>query len=169
MAGVIQDLNISHVSGIAILVLIIWCIYARYFHSLAKYPGSCLASCTNFWYVQRNWIAPLYLLLIERYDGRRFSTFFRGNQHLVDHELHQRYGSVVRDGPDSLLFADLDAYMAIYGFNRGFEKGDFYCMTRDPDPHKALIFSARTDDQHRKRRKAVAPSVCRKRATGLTC
>jgi hypothetical protein len=74
------------------------CIYSRYFHPLAQFPGPFLASITNLYQV---W---LYLHV--------------GAEHLVDEDLHRRYGSVVRKGPNFLSVNDASVTMF-----RGEEEG----------------------------------------------
>lgn len=82
-----------------------------------------------------------------------------GKHHLVELKLHAKYGSVIRVGPDSLAFSSLSAFDAIYGFNKNFEKGDFYAFGRDPQAQAGSIFTARTDAIHREhRRKVVGPA-----------
>lgn len=64
--------------------------------------------------------------------------------------LHQKYGEVVRVGPDELWFTSMEAFDKIYsmfrsfimeffdllalifliGSTKGFEKSDFYCMLK---------------------------------------
>lgn len=86
-------------------------------------------------------------------------TFFQGSQHLVDTELHKRYGRVVRVGPNNLLCSDMEAYQAIYSFKPTMEKGDFYLMTGNPEPDKHVIFQARTEEAHRQKRKKLVPTA----------
>lgn len=68
--------------------------YRIFWHPLAKYPGPLLAKLTGFYMV---WHAVC---------GR--NTFVR-------HSLHQKYGQVVRVGPDELSFSDLSSIKDIYG------------------------------------------------------
>ena len=79
----------------------------------------------------------------------------------MDYELHKKYGSIVRVGPNSLLFEEVRAYQAIYGFNSHIEKGDFYLMAGDPHPQKRVVFQARSEEEHRRLRSRLAPvAVC---------
>jgi len=79
---------------------------------------------------------------------------------LIEQKLHNKYGHVIRTGPDSLAFSSLSAFEAIYGFNRSIEKGDFYDFGRDANTQAGSIFSARTDATHREhRRKVVGPAL----------
>ena len=60
--------------------------------------------------------------------SRTLSSFLSGSQHVVDMQLHKRYGKFVRDGPNSLFISDIDVYKAVYGFTNIVEKGDFYAL-----------------------------------------
>jgi len=86
---------------------------------------------------------------------RKFYHYLRGNLHVVEQNLHQKYGPVVRTGPDWLSFSTPEAFESIYGFNHGFGKGDFYAFARDPATGASNIFSARTHAEHRDRRRKV--------------
>lgn len=82
-----------------------------------------------------------------------------GEHHLVEQKLHERYGHVVRTGPNSLSFSGLADFDAIYGFNKSIEKSDFYQFGRH-NPQTENIFSSRTDASHREhRRKVVGPAL----------
>src|ERR1700759_1849349 len=74
----------------------------NYFHhSLNKYPGPFLANFTNLWRFFDVW-------------GRRADITHR--------KLHQRYGEVVRLGPNILSFSNPRAIKTIYGRAKGFTK-----------------------------------------------
>jgi cytochrome P450 len=114
-------------------------VYRRCFHPLSRYPGPLLASCSNLW---------------------RFCAYLGGRSHLVEQKLHERYGHVVRIGPNSLSFAGLDDFEAIYGYHKAFEKGEFYAFGRDADTQAGSIFTAPTDAVHREhRRRVVGPAL----------
>lgn len=61
------------------IILVSYIIYERYFSPLAKVPGPFLASFTNFWWVR---------------------TVLKRQQHLDSLALHEKYGPLVRIGPD---------------------------------------------------------------------
>ena len=91
---------------------------------------------------------------------RRVRSFLKGEQHNVDLQLHQRYGKFVRDGPDSLLISDIEAFKAVYGFAGAVEKGDFYRIMSNGKPHDPNVFAARTEVLHREaKRKLVSTAV----------
>lgn len=94
---------------ILISVLTIRGLYRRYLHPLRGIPGPFLASTTNLW---------------------RLAVFLRGRQHLEYHALFQKYGPIVRLGPNSVIFNDA-AHIPEYF---GWDKSDW-----------VKAFSARTD------------------------
>jgi len=71
-----------------------------------------------------------------------------GKHHLVEQDLHIRYGDVVRTGPTTLSFATLPAFEAIYGYNAGIER-DIIATGA------SSVFSAPTREEHRRRRRAL--------------
>ena len=86
-------------------------------------------------------------------------TFFGGEHHLVEQKLHERYGPVIRTGPQSLAFSGLSAFTVIYGFNNSFEKDDFYNFARDAETQAENIFSARTNAVHREHKRKIVGSA----------
>ena len=107
-------------------------------------------------------LPPLFLLGGRWLESlfRKFCMFLSGKHHLAEKKLHEQYGPVIRTGPNSLAFSDLAAFEAIYGYNKSFEKGDFYNYARDERTLAGSIFSARTDALHREvKRKVVGPAL----------
>lgn len=78
-----------------------WLAKNRYYNGLNRYPGPFLASLTDWW--------RFFDVL-----GRRPERTLRA--------LHDRYGDVVRVGPNALSFADPAALKTIYGLNKGLVK-----------------------------------------------
>lgn len=85
--------------------LLIYVVYQRYFHPLAKYPGPFVASITNF-----------------------FKLYHHSRIQLPQtiQALHERYGPVVRIGPNDLNFNGAGAIGAIYKAGRRMPKSQFY-------------------------------------------
>ncbi|KAI9760803.1 MAG: hypothetical protein M4579_001433 [Chaenotheca gracillima] len=129
-------LSLSDVLLLGTGVIAVYVLHQLVTHPLAAYPGPALAKFTNFW---------------------RLWTFTKGAQHLVDHDLHQKYGPIVRDGPNSLLVADINVFKSIYGFNNALEKGDFYLSSSSKNPLDSNVFSARTEAQHKEAKKKLVP------------
>ncbi|KAI3326974.1 cytochrome P450 [Xylariaceae sp. AK1471] len=80
-------------------------IYLLVFHHLAKYPGPLLAALTEYWYAFA-WSSGRYPYLIQA--------------------VHQKYGEVVRIGPNKLSFVTVSAYHDIYEHKPLFRKSDWY-------------------------------------------
>jgi hypothetical protein len=130
-------------------------IYTFFFHPLTVYPGPAIARLTNLWY-PLSFLPPLPFLTLYR----RFLNYFAGTQHITDAALHSKYGPIVRIGPDSLIFGDVGAYQAIYGFsNPKIEKGEFYNLAGDPQ--NRVVFQARGEQEHRWLRGRLLPAAVR--------
>ncbi|PYI21575.1 cytochrome P450 [Aspergillus violaceofuscus CBS 115571] len=115
-------------------------LYRCYFHPLARYPGPFLA----------------------RPNPRRFASFLRGQHHLTEEKLHQRYGPIVRVAPDWLSFSQLPAFEAIYGFHKAIEKDDFYTFGAPRPQTDVSVFATQSNPVHRqKRRRMLAPALTR--------
>jgi len=81
-------------------------IYYRFLHPLSKYPGPFLASVTDLWQVYQ------FLTLKQPY----YLT-----------KLHEKYGPVVRYGPDKLSITDENAIPILYQKGgKMFPKTEFY-------------------------------------------
>lgn len=80
-------------------------VYRIFFHPLAKYPGPLLAKITDLYSTYHAW---------------------KGDRHLEFWRTHEKYGEIVRFGPNSLSFNSNVALKEIYGFKSNVRKGDFY-------------------------------------------
>lgn len=76
----------------------------KYHHGLSRYPGPVLAAYTDWW---------------------RFFDVWKQKAEQTHIELHEKYGDIVRLGPNVLSFADPKAIKVIYGLNKGMTKSDF--------------------------------------------
>lgn len=73
----------------------------------------------------------------------------------------------MRVAPNWLSFSDLADFEAIYGFNKSVEKGTFYDFGRTRVKGSESIFSAKTDADHReKRRKVFGPALSNAKIVG---
>ena len=79
--------------------------YRLTFHPLAKYPGPFIAKLTDGYSVYHAW---------------------KRDRHLDLCRLHQRYGQVVRFGPNSLSFSTNTAFQQIYGTKANVQKSSHY-------------------------------------------
>ena len=82
--------------GLGALLVYLFClgIYRCYLHPLAKYPGPLAAKVSGYYMV--------------------FWAFL-GQNTFARHEAHQKYGSIVRLGPNELAFSDMVSIKDIYG------------------------------------------------------
>ncbi|KAK4539376.1 hypothetical protein LTR36_011006 [Oleoguttula mirabilis] len=82
-----------------------YAVYLRVFHPLAKVPGPLLASLTRLWLV---------------YQSRTLK------RHLIELQLHRKYGRVVRVSPNEIIISDPEYVKMIYGANSPFLKARWY-------------------------------------------
>ena len=88
-----------------LLIAFVAYILSNYFNrGLNKYPGPFLASLTDWW---------------------RFWDVYKRRPELTHIALHEKYGDVVRLGPNTLSFSNPAALKMIYGLNKGFVKVSF--------------------------------------------
>ncbi|KAI0142734.1 cytochrome P450 [Xylariaceae sp. FL1272] len=109
----------------------------RYHNGLNQYPGPFLASLTDLW---RLW----------QVRGCQFEV--------INRRLHEKYGDVVRLGPNCLSFADPKALKTIYGLNKGFIKSDFYTVQQGVSKGRGLatLFSTTDNTFHAQLRRCVS-------------
>ncbi|KAF7327427.1 hypothetical protein MKEN_00320500 [Mycena kentingensis (nom. inval.)] len=100
-------------------------------HPLAQYPGPILCKVSKLWFA---------------------SIAMRGKQHLYYYELHQRYGDVVRIGPNELSFRDVNAVQPMMG-SRGMPKGPWW-DGRAPENQIRPLLALRDPEEHARRRRA---------------
>ena len=90
----------SWLGPVLIVTVGIRLLYFRYIHSLRRFKGPLLASFTNAW--------RLF------YNYRNTKVPFK--------DLHNRYGDIVRIGPNVLSFRDPQAIRDIYGAGKNWNK-----------------------------------------------
>ncbi len=85
-------------SPLIILAAIVIATFVRNYlnKGFSKYPGPFLSNFTDAW---------------------RFFSVLSGKSQLTLRTLHDRYGDIVRLGPNSLSFSSPEALKAIYGLN----------------------------------------------------
>lgn len=97
---------VSTTAGGCLLALLGYILYQRLLHPLGKYPGPFLASLTDLWQVHQ------FMSLKQPY-------------HLT--ELHEKYGPIIRYGPDKLSITEESAIPLIYQKgSRMMPKTEFY-------------------------------------------
>ncbi|KAF5526275.1 Cytochrome P450 monooxygenase andK [Colletotrichum aenigma] len=126
----------THWLSIGASLIVAWLVKNHYNNGLNKYPGPFLASLTDWW--------------------RFFDV--KGQRPEVTHQkLHEKYGDVVRLGPNTLSFADPAALKTIYGLNKGFVKSDFYIVQQSVVKGHSLqsLFSTTDNNFHSQFRRCV--------------
>ncbi|KAK2777617.1 cytochrome p450 [Colletotrichum kahawae] len=109
----------------ALVLLAVW--YSRTWHRLRHIPGPTL-----------NAISILPMQLMTR--GGKLSFMLK--------ELGDKYGPLVRVGPNEVLFGDADTYRKISAVRSDFTKGPWYELAKVvPDQHS--LFSMRDDEQRK--------------------
>lgn len=76
---------------------------------------------------------------------------YRGTRTRTIHALHQKYGPVVRIGPDEVAFSSISAVRTIYGAGSGFERTAFYHMFEAYGRKNMFSFSAVKEHGERKK------------------
>ncbi|KAI8631419.1 isotrichodermin C-15 hydroxylase [Xylariaceae sp. FL1651] len=107
-------------------------IYRVFFHPLAKYPGPVLAKIT---------------------DAHQLYHAWKGDRHLEFWRMHERYGKIVRFGPNSLSFNSNGALKDIYGFKSNVRKAAFYDAFAHPVPN---THNTRDKTVHARKRRVLS-------------
>ncbi|KAK5946461.1 hypothetical protein PMZ80_000604 [Knufia obscura] len=123
------------VSGIA--VLLIYFARVRYSSRLRLIPGPFLASISHI---------------------PRLLSVAHGHAHFDAINLHRKYGSVVRVGPNHVAFSDPEALSIVYSAYFRFEKSDFYLPFDAKTAHGFVptVFSVRSEHAHRGIKRPIA-------------
>ncbi|KAJ7481145.1 cytochrome P450 [Mycena galericulata] len=108
-------------------------IRVAFFHPLSNVPGPWYASLTDLWL--------------------SFHAFTFHQTYIV-HELFQKYGPIVRVGPEKIAFIDVDAMRDIYLVQK-FEKGPMYSNFKINGMDQSLTFL--DNASHAARRKPSGP------------
>ncbi|KAK7427324.1 hypothetical protein QQZ08_006093 [Neonectria magnoliae] len=121
---------------ILVTLFLTWHVKNRYHNGLNKYPGPFLASLTDWW---------------------RFFDVYKRRPERTLRALHDKYGDIVRTGPNSLSFSDPAALKSIYGLNKGFIKSNFYIVQQSVVNgfRLASLFSTTDNDFHAQFRRSV--------------
>lgn len=98
-------------------------LYQWYFSPLREIPGPWLASLSPLWLT----LQTIRLRLCYAVEGIIFVAYSRCNAQPSFHaECFQRYGPVVRVGPNTVFFRDGETMKEVYGNAYKATKGDFY-------------------------------------------
>ncbi|KAI0658588.1 cytochrome P450 [Cubamyces menziesii] len=133
----LPSLGISPIAAVALSVCVLYLcatlVYNLYFSPLASIPGPWYAAISDLWLTTH--VARL-------------------QQCKTVQALFERYGPVVRVGPNKVVFCDLTTTRRVYSINK-FDKSPFYkaLLTNDNDHAMTTL----PHSEHSTRRKAYAP------------
>ncbi|ETS72897.1 hypothetical protein PFICI_15289 [Pestalotiopsis fici W106-1] len=125
---------ILQAGSLALAVLLLQLLWRAYRTPLRRIPGPFYARFTHLWLKK-------HVVL-----GRRM--------HYV-HDLHQRYGPIVRISPHEIAIADPAAFQEIHRSGSGYLKSPWYSSFRQGE--SADVFSMIDPHEHAKRRRLLAP------------
>lgn len=103
--GLTTSFLLALVGLAAIVQLALVISYRLFFHSLAKYPGPLVGRITD-------WYSVWHILI--------------GDRHLDFYRLHQKYGSVVRYGPNRISVNTIAGLKAVHGFKANTQKSKHF-------------------------------------------
>lgn len=139
--GLLSFMSVTPVTALLLLPFVALCsylfgliIYRVYFHPLSKYPGPLWAKITDLYSTYHAW---------------------KGDRHLEFWRCHEKYGNIVRFGPNSVSFNTNTALKDIYGFKGNVRKSDFYSAfpaTKDAYSTHSAIDRA----QHARKRRVLS-------------
>ncbi|ESK87713.1 cytochrome p450 [Moniliophthora roreri MCA 2997] len=128
-AGISSLLFRSYIIFYITLAVSIACYRLSPFHPLARVPGPTIHKITKLWGVWWCW---------------------KGQQHILNKQLHDKYGPVVRTGPNEISTIDVSAVHSVLGAS-GLPKGQWYTVRQDLRAPKNLL--AITGEEHANRRR----------------
>ncbi|KAI1357426.1 benzoate 4-monooxygenase cytochrome P450 [Xylaria arbuscula] len=108
-----------------------------YFHPFSQVPGPALGKVTNMYSAYHSW---------------------RGSMHIDIQKCHQRYGDVIRYGPNQILTLNHADMISIYGHGKPFRKSKGY-KTMIPIPDGWSTMTSIDKDLHRNLRRVFRSGV----------
>ncbi|XPT01005.1 hypothetical protein M3J09_010149 [Ascochyta lentis] len=123
-------------AGVLLLVYwLVWIIYSRTFHPLAKVPGPIWPSLSRTWLMYRMYI---------------------GDYQLSQEALHKKYGSLIRIAPNELAYSNPDGVPVIYRISNPLEKTDWYHTWKGAGLKSQIdMFSITNEKKHTAYRRAI--------------
>ncbi|KAJ1332026.1 aspirochlorine biosynthesis cytochrome P450 monooxygenase [Microdochium nivale] len=142
---ILSNFNLVALGGAgASVAYMIWrCVYNVYFHPLARFPGPLLAKISG--------VYSIYGL-------------FRGRWPFDVHQLHLKYGPVVRLMPSELSFSTAGGWRDIYGHRQGhpqFHKDPIHVGSVQDLPGSTTLTMA-NDEEHSRQRRTLSHAFSQK-------
>ncbi|KAI0484908.1 cytochrome P450 [Xylariaceae sp. FL0804] len=126
---------LQYATGFVVTLLLVFISSRLFFSPLKSYPGPLLARLTNAY---AGWHAV------------------KGDIHIITYSNHLKYGPVVRQAPNRLVFNTFQALQDIY-LNPRVAKAHVYTYTRFRSTPS--VFTALDRDDHRRRRRVVGQAI----------
>ncbi|OKP06708.1 Pisatin demethylase [Penicillium subrubescens] len=138
-----HDFDGKKLTQLALLtgVALLWChsigvlLYSLFFSPLRRIPGPFLARATRWW---------------------EYIKVVNGDSHREYVRLHEKYGPIVRIGPNRYSFTLPQAVKKIYELGGKFEKSQYYSPLLSPDPATQHIFPMLDNERHKDRRRKIS-------------
>ncbi|EDN03976.1 predicted protein [Histoplasma mississippiense (nom. inval.)] len=129
--------NLQTYSILVAFLFFVSCIWTRYSPGLRNVPGPFVASFSNLW--------KIYRVLKKDMAWRNI-------------EVHEKYGPLVRIGPNHVSASDPEALKTIYNFTNIFPKSEFYSIGEGLYEGKKLptLFTTRSNEYHARLKRASA-------------
>ncbi|KAK3070919.1 hypothetical protein LTR53_009599 [Teratosphaeriaceae sp. CCFEE 6253] len=128
--------ELSAVSTFIVLTVLLplaYVVYQRVFSPLAGISGPFWASLSRLWMTKHSWDGDMNMTMID---------------------LHQRFGDLVRTGPNEVSVSDLAAIKQIYGAGTKFRKSSWYEVWQGH--RKFDLFGERDERIHGEQRRLVS-------------
>ncbi|ETS74955.1 hypothetical protein PFICI_13439 [Pestalotiopsis fici W106-1] len=119
------------------LILLFWYLWTAFRSPLRQYPGPLLAKWTNLW---------------------RLYHVSTGNSHQVFHDLHKKYGPIVRLGPNLLDLDYPELIKTIYNIQGNWKKTEMYHGSSAKAEGKIIynLFSETNQHEHSRQKRPIA-------------
>lgn len=108
-------------------------LYFRFAHPLASIPGPFAASLSRLWLVKHVWNADMAWTIMD---------------------LHEKYGPLIRTGPNEVSVSDVATVKQIYGAGSRFTKSPWYFVWQGR--RKFDLFPERDESIHSKQERLVS-------------
>ncbi|KAK0489270.1 cytochrome P450 monooxygenase [Armillaria novae-zelandiae] len=132
------DLPTGITTVIVLAVLVHLVPYLIDFHRLRSYPGPLVAKFSDVWLAY---------------------VSYQGNRSEVIHDIHKKYGPIVRLAPNHVSVALPDAQNLVYGHGNGALKSSFYDVFVTTS---LSLFTVRDRQSHTRKRKIISNSFSQK-------
>ncbi|KIW29389.1 uncharacterized protein PV07_05207 [Cladophialophora immunda] len=105
VASSIKHVAVTYQVLLVLVLLALSVVFNRFKESLRNIPGPPLAACTGLW---------------------RLYDVAKGQSHATARQIHEKYGPVVRIGPNHVSISNPAMIPIIYGIKESFTKTGFY-------------------------------------------